>query len=158
MTDVKRYSSRISAVNYSVHCDDGLHTRDYSKASVILTGVSRSGKTPTSLYLALHFGIFAANYPITDEELDSSKLPSALRDYKDRIYGLTIDPVRLQQIRSERRPNSTYSDIGTCRYEVAQVEQIYQANGVPFLNATAMSIEEISATIIQKLNINRELF
>jgi len=158
MGDAKKYTTRIAAVNFSVHCDDGLHPSDYDRADVILTGVSRSGKTPTSLYLALHFGLFTANYPITDEELESSKLPEALQSHKAKVYGLTIDPVRLQQIRSERRANSKYSELSQCRYEVAQVEQIYQAERLPNLNATTKSIEEISATIIQDLSLNREIF
>lgn len=158
MSDAKKYTSRIAAVNFSVHCDDGLHPGDYERADVILTGVSRSGKTPTSLYLALHFGLFTANYPITDEELEGSKLPKILQPHRDKLYGLTIDPVRLQQIRSERRANSIYSELSQCRYEVAQVEQIYQAERLPNLNATFMSIEEISATIIQDLELNREIF
>ncbi len=158
MSDAKKYTSRIAAVNFSVHCDDGLHPGDYERADVILTGVSRSGKTPTSLYLALHFGIFAANYPITDDELEASTLPKILQPFRDKVYGLTIDPVRLQQIRSERRANSAYSELSQCRYEVGQVEQIYLAEGLPNLNATVMSIEEISATIIQDLALNREIF
>lgn len=158
MADGKRYTSRISAVNYSVHCDDGMHPRDYDRAEVIIIGVSRSGKTPTSLYLALHFGIFAANYPITDADLDSSSLPEILMPWRDKLFGMTIDPVRLQQIRQERRANSRYSELAQCRFEVSQVEQMFQQEKVSYVDATAMSIEEISTKLLQEKSLNREFF
>lgn len=158
LVDGKRYTSRIAAVNYSVHCDDGMHPRDYDRAEVIVIGVSRSGKTPTCLYLALHFGIFAANFPITDSDLDASSLPEILNPWREKIFGMTIDPVRLQQIRQERRANSRYSELAQCRFEVKQVEQMLQRERIPFVDATMMSIEEISTTVLQEKALDREFF
>ncbi len=158
MVDVARYSSRINALNYSVHCDDGINTTDYDRADLILLGVSRCGKTPTCLYLALHFGIHAANYPLTDEELETGKLPQVLRGYRGKLFGLTIDPVRLRQIRLERRRDGRYADLRRCRREVAQADALYRAEGLPVADATSMSIEEIATTIIHRLRLAREAF
>lgn len=157
MTDIKRYSSRIGAINYSVHTDDGVNTTDYERAEVILTGVSRSGKTPTCLYLALHFGIFAANYPLTSDELDYGKLPEALIKNQSRVFGLTIDPERLQQIRQERRSSGRYAELKQCRYEVNQAEVLFRRESIPHVNSTSMSIEEISAKILHRMQLHREL-
>jgi hypothetical protein len=156
MTDIKRYSSRIGAINYSVHTDDGVNTTDYERAEVILTGVSRSGKTPTCLYLALHFGIFAANFPLTTDELDIGKLPDALVKNRHRVFGLTIDPERLQQIRQERRSRGRYSDPKQCRFEVNQAEALFRRESIPHVNSTSMSIEEISAKILHRMQLHRE--
>ncbi|MCH9670253.1 MAG: kinase/pyrophosphorylase [Gammaproteobacteria bacterium] len=156
--DVERYSSRISAVDFAQACDDGLRTEEYERADIILTGVSRSGKTPTCLYMALQFGIFAGNYPMTDSDLDRSMLPKTLANVREKLFGLTIDPARLMQIRRERRPNSPYSDIKECRREVASVENIFKAESIPFMDVTAMSIEEIATTILDKKDVHRDLF
>ena len=151
------YTARIEALNYALNNDDGTTTRNYNTADIILVGVSRSGKTPTSLFLALQFGIYAANYPITEEDLQLNGLPAALRPWRDKLFGLTIDPERLHQIRSERRPNSRYADPSQCRIEVAAVENIYRMEGIRFLDTTHMSIEEISTTILQAAGLKRRL-
>ena len=156
MVDVARYTSRISAVNFSVQCDDGIHTGDYDRAVLVLLGVSRSGKTPTCLYLALHFGIYAANYPLTEEDFAFDDFASALRMNRGKLFGLTIDPIRLQQIRQERRRDGRYSQLRQCRYEVAQAEALYRRQGIPYIDATSMSIEEISTTIIHRMKLHRD--
>jgi len=151
------YTARIGALNFALNNDDGATTRNYAMADVIVTGVSRCGKTPTSLYLALQYGIHAANYPITEEDLGTSRLPTALQPYRDKLFGLTIDPERLQQIRSERRPDSRYATLTQCRMEVAAVEEIYAREHVRFLNTTTMSVEEIAASIILQAGLKRRL-
>jgi regulator of PEP synthase PpsR (kinase-PPPase family) len=152
------YKARIDAVNFALGSDDGSTLRDYPDAEVILVGVSRSGKTPTSLYLALQYGIRAANYPITEDDLESPHLPKALRPYRDRLFGLTIAPERLQQIRSERRPESTYASIKQCRYEVRAAEAMYRAENIPFVDTSAVSIEEIATTLLQLTGLKRHLY
>ena len=150
------YDIRIEAVNYALANDDGSNLKDYPEADLILVGVSRSGKTPTSLYLALQYGIKAANYPFTEEDMgDILKLPPALRRFKDKLFGLTIHPERLHQIRSERRANSRYASIQQCRMELREVENLYRKEKIPFLNSTKFSIEEISAKILATTGLQR---
>ncbi|MBE0484641.1 pyruvate, water dikinase regulatory protein [Marinobacter sp.] len=149
------YERRIHAVNFALDNDDGARTRHYSEADLILVGASRSGKTPTCLYLALQYGIKAANYPITEEDLDDQKLPAALRPHKEKIFGLTIEPERLATIRNERRPNSRYSSIQQCMHEVEEIELMYRRERIPYLNTTAYSVEEISTRIIVSTGLKR---
>jgi hypothetical protein len=125
---------------------------------VILVGVSRSGKTPTSLYLALQFGVKAANYPLIPEDFARAELPETLRAFKPRLYGLTIAPERLHEIRRERRPGSQYADPGNCRYEVAQAEALMSREGIRWINSTAKSIEEIATTILRELKLDRQVY
>ncbi|WP_412754105.1 pyruvate, water dikinase regulatory protein [Legionella londiniensis] len=157
VSNAKSYDLRIEAVNYALDHDDGIKIRDYDKADIILIGVSRCGKTPSCLYMALQFGILAANYPFTDNELAEFKLPEILKPYKNKLFGLTIDPVRLQQIRAERRPDSQYSSMEQCRREINEVEAMYQREHIPFLNSTRYSIEEIATKIIATAGIKRRL-
>jgi len=152
------YKARIDAVNFAMGSDDGNTLREYPEAEVILIGVSRSGKTPTCLYLALQYGIRAANYPITEDDLESPKLPKVLEPYRNRLFGLTIAPERLQQIRSERRPDSHYASVSQCRYEVRAVEAMYRAENIPFLDTSAVSIEEIATTLLQHTGLSRRLY
>lgn len=149
--DLDDYSERIEAVNYSLKTDDGVSANQYFSADVILTGASRTGKTPTSLYLAMHYGLCAANYPITDDELDKERLPAALAEHKDKVFGLLVSAERLQSIRSKRRPNSQYASIAQCKYEIRQTEIIFQNENVPYFDVSSMSIEEISSTIVSML-------
>jgi hypothetical protein len=157
MTDVPRYNLRIDAVNHALALDDGLNTKDYGRADVIVLGVSRCGKTPTCLYLALSFGIYAANYPLTPEDLDDLRLPAALKPHRDRLFGLTIAPARLQQIRRERRPEAAYSSLKQCEYEVRQAEVLYRQEGIPHLDTTAMSVEEIATNILESRKLTGRL-
>lgn len=157
VADVKAYNHRIEAVDYTLSHDDGIKTRDYDKADIILIGVSRCGKTPSCLYMALQFGILAANYPFTDEELTNFRLPEALKPYKKKLFGLTIDPERLQHIRTERRPNSQYASTEQCRRETTEVEAMYLKENIPFLNSTRFSIEEIATKIMTAAGLKRKL-
>ena len=153
IADIGQYNQRIDAVNYALHCDDGLHPQDYHRATLILLGASRSGKTPTCLYLALHFGFYAANYPLTDDELDSAELPDLLKAHKDRVFGLTIDPFRLHQIRTERRPGSAYASLARCRQDVHRAEFIFRNTRIPFCDSTKYSVEELGSTIKHQMNL-----
>ena len=149
------YDSRIDAIDFAMQHDDGGKTRHYDQADIILVGVSRSGKTPSCLYLALQFGIKAANYPITEEDMDSDGLPQPLQAYRQRLYGLTTDLQRLVNIRQERRPNSRYSSMDQCRRELRAVEAMYQRHNIPYINTSSMSVEEISARIIRDNGLHR---
>src|SRR5262245_20154689 len=145
MVDVGAYTLRINATNFALANDDGAVTRDYDRADLILTGVSRSGKTPTCLYMALQYGIFAANYPLADEEFETGKLPQALVKYQKKLYGLTIVPERLQQIRNERRPNSRYASPQQVAYELRAATGIFERYDIPYIDTTECSIEEIAS-------------
>ncbi len=150
------YELRIGAIDYSLQHDDGARVKGYDKADLIMIGVSRTGKTPTCLYLAMQFGIRAANYPITEEDLGSSaSLPGPVAPFKDRLHGLTIEPKRLASIREERRPGSRYASIEQCRAEVRRVESMFKQHGIPFINSTNTSVEEISTRVVQKRGLER---
>lgn len=157
LADVESYNHRIEAVNYTLAHDDGIKIRGYDKADIILIGVSRCGKTPSCLYMALQFGVLAANYPFIDEDLSNFCLPEPLRPYKEKLFGLTIDPQRLQHIRTERRPNSQYASAEQCRIEVSEVEAMYQKENIPFINSTRYSIEEIATKIMTEAGIRRRI-
>lgn len=149
------YEQRIKAVNFALENDDGARTRYYDNADVILVGPSRSGKTPTCLYLALQYGIKAANYPLTEDDMGDQVLPSVLRPHKDKLFGLTIEPERLSAIRNERRPNSTYSSLKQCIMEINEAESMYRRQRTPYLNTTDSSVEEISTRIMLETGIER---
>ncbi|WP_133127343.1 posphoenolpyruvate synthetase regulatory kinase/phosphorylase PpsR [Legionella nagasakiensis] len=157
VANTKSYDQRIEAVNFALSHDDGIKTSDYDKADIILIGVSRCGKTPSCLYMALQFGILAANYPFTEEELSEFHFPNVLRPYKSKLFGLTIDASRLHQIRTERRPNSQYASSEQCRLEVSEVEAMYCREHIPFLNSTRYSIEEITTKIMAAAGLKRKL-
>jgi regulator of PEP synthase PpsR (kinase-PPPase family) len=157
VADNKSYTNRIEAVDYALNHDDGIKTRGYEKADIVLIGVSRCGKTPSCLYMALQYGILAANYPFTEEDLAGFHLPESLKPYKDKLFGLTIDVERLQQIRTERRPNSKYSSAEQCRLEVSEVEAMYQKERIPFINTTKYSIEEIATKILASSGLKRKI-
>jgi regulator of PEP synthase PpsR (kinase-PPPase family) len=154
----KEYRDRIDAVNFTLAHDDGMSHKELDLADVILVGVSRSGKTPTSLYLALQFGIKAANYPLIPEDFDRGELPPALLERRGKLFGLTIAPERLAEIRNERRPNSRYASLENCRHEVAQAEAMMRRNEIPWLNSTTRSIEEIAAKILHEVKLERRGF
>jgi [pyruvate, water dikinase]-phosphate phosphotransferase / [pyruvate, water dikinase] kinase len=149
------YDSRIDAIDYAMLHDDGGRTQNYHEADIILVGVSRSGKTPSCLYLALQFGIKAANYPITEEDMESDKLPLPIEPFKERLYGLTTDLHRLANIRQARRPDSRYASLDQCRYELRAVEEMYQRHRIRYINTAQMSVEEISARIIRDTGLHR---
>lgn len=155
--DSENYKSRIDAVHYALDNDDGAKTRHYDMADLILIGVSRSGKTPTSIYLALQFGIRVANYPITEEDLDDNRLPRVLKEHKKKLFGLMIEPERLVAIRSERKANSRYASFQQCQMELRAIQGIYISEGIPYLNVSEMSIEEISTRILQTTGLKRRI-
>ena len=154
----KEYTDRIEAINFSLAHDDGQSHRDLAGADVILVGVSRSGKTPTSLYLAMQHGLKAANYPLIPEDFDRRQLPPALMEFRKKIFGLTISPERLSEIRSERRPDSRYASLQNCRHEVAEAESMMRRAGIRWLSTTTKSIEEIATTILQELQPDRLVY
>jgi hypothetical protein len=156
IADLTAYTTRINATNFALANDDGT-SRDYANADLILTGVSRVGKTPTCLYLALQYGIFAANYPLTDDDLESARLPTALDAHRRKLYGLTIKPERLQQIRHERRPDSRYASPRQVRYELRTAESLFERYAIPYLDTTECSIEEIASRILAKTGVERRL-
>jgi [pyruvate, water dikinase]-phosphate phosphotransferase / [pyruvate, water dikinase] kinase len=152
------YFARIEAVNFTLAHDDGASTKELERAQVILVGVSRCGKTPTSLYLALQFGIRCANFPLTPDDFERGRLPESIMPYKQKLYGLTIAPDRLQSIRNERRPNSNYSDMKNCHWETGAAEQMMQRYGIMSFDTTVKSIEEIATTILMKANLVRHVY
>ncbi|MDD5334441.1 MAG: kinase/pyrophosphorylase [Rhodoferax sp.] len=151
----KEYQSRIEAINFSLAHDDGQSHRDLAASDVILVGVSRSGKTPTSLYLAMQYGLKASNYPLIPEDFERRHLPSALKQHQNKLFGLTIQPERLSEIRNERRPNSRYASLENCRMEVNEAEAMMRRSGIRWLSTTTKSIEEIATTILQEIRPER---
>ena len=149
------YDYRIDAVNYALANDDGSNVTNYDEADVILVGVSRSGKTPSSLYLALQYGIKAANYPFTDEDMEELKLPAFLKPHKKKLFGLTIDAQRLIDIREGRLSNSKYASARQCKMEVREVEKLYKKEKIPYINTTKFSVEEITAKILNETGLQR---
>jgi len=157
MSDIDAYMKRIEATNFALANDDGGISRNYDVADVILVGVSRSGKTPTCLYLALQYGVFAANYPLTEEEFESGKLPDFLVKQKEKLYGLSIEPQRLTQIRKERRPMGNYSSAQQVRFELRETAKIFRRYGIPNIDTTKFSIEEISSRILDSTGVERRV-
>lgn len=153
--DEKSYDARISAVDFSLLHDDGLRAKHYEDTDVILIGVSRSGKTPTSLYMALQFGLKAANYPITEEDMEQSHLPKSLIPHLSKCFGLTTEVTRLHHIRQERLPNSRYASLDQCKFEIKAVEAMFDHHKIPFINTSSMSVEEIATKIVAKEGLHR---
>ena len=151
----KEYHDRIEAINFSLAHDDGQLNRDLELSDVILVGVSRSGKTPTSLYLAMQHGLKTSNYPLIPDDFERRQLPSSLVPHKKKIFGLTIHPDRLSEIRNERRPDSKYASLANCRHEVSEAEAMMRRAGIRWLSTTNKSIEEIATTILQEINPER---
>ena len=154
----EEYHDRIDAINFSLAHDDGQSARNLQSAEVILVGVSRSGKTPTSLYLAMQHGIKAANYTLIPEDFERGHLPQSLAMHKDKCFGLSIDPQRLAQIRNERRPASKYASLENCRYEVQEAETMMRRAGIAWLSSTHKSIEEIATTILRDIRPDRLIY
>lgn len=153
VADQRSYTRRIDAMNYALEHDDGSTTRDYTKADLILVGVSRSGKTPTCLYMALRYGVYAANYPLTEEEFEGGKLPAPLERYRDRLFGLTIAASRLQQIRQERRPESNYASARQVSFELRSAEALFARYGIQYLDTSECSVEEIASTVLDRTGL-----
>lgn len=149
--DTKRYNARMAAVEYAIEHDDGQSLRALDKADVILLAPSRCGKTPTTMYLALQHGVFVANYPLVDEDLEVSDLPRPVAALRDRCFGITTTPARLTQVRQERRPGSRYASLEQCSYELRRAEWLYRSHRIPVVNSSATSVEEMSTVILQSL-------
>ncbi|HEU4988287.1 MAG: kinase/pyrophosphorylase [Gemmatimonadota bacterium] len=149
------YTNRIEAVNFTMAHDDGVSSIGLDEADIILVGVSRSGKTPTSLYLALQFGVKAANFPLIPEDFERNKLPDDLESHREKLFGLSISPDRLASIRHARRPNSTYASLENCRYEIEASKHLMTREGIKWLDSSTKSIEELSATIMQIAKLDR---
>jgi regulator of PEP synthase PpsR (kinase-PPPase family) len=154
--DSAAYRKRIEAINFSLAHDDGQTDKNLEQADIILVGVSRSGKTPTSLYLAMQYGLRAANYPLIPDDFERGKLPAPLLAHKSRIFGLSIDPMRLSEIRNERRPGSHYASLENCRYEINEAQALMRRENIQWLSSTHKSIEEIATTVLQTLKIEPE--
>jgi [pyruvate, water dikinase]-phosphate phosphotransferase / [pyruvate, water dikinase] kinase len=158
MADSEGYRSRIDAINFAMAHDDGLTQKDYERADVVLVAPSRCGKTPTCLYMAMQHGLFAANYPLTDEDLEQARLPEFLLKFREKLYGLTSEAERLHRVRSERRPGSRYASLEQCAYELRQAEQLFQRHNIPVVNSADRSVEEIAVTVMQDKNLRRRTF
>jgi len=158
MANSHLYFARMEAINFTQAYDDGAATRDLDKAQVILIGVSRCGKTPTSLYLALQFGVRAANFPLTPDDFADRRLPASVVPFRERLFGLTIQAERLREIREERRPGSHYAQLDNCRQEVREAEHLMQQHGIPMLDTTSKSIEEIATTILHRAKLERHIY
>ncbi len=158
IADTEQYKNRIEAINFSLAHDDGQSNKNLSQADVILVGVSRCGKTPTSLYLAMQYGIKAANYPLIPDDFDREKLPGGLMPYKAKIFGLSILPERLSEVRNERLPGSKYATLANCRFEVNEAEKMMRREGIRWTSSTAKSIEEIATMILQELKSDKRSY
>jgi len=154
----QKYNNRIEAINFSLAHDDGQFVHGLEQADVILVGVSRCGKTPTSLYLAMQYAVKAANFPLIPEDFERGTLPATLQPYRRKLFGLSIQPSRLAEVRNERRPNSKYASIDQCRYEVAEAERLMRIENIPWLSTTTRSIEEISTKVLEEVGLNRQQY
>lgn len=155
IVDSETYKNRIEAINFALAHDDGQSAAELERADVILIGVSRSGKTPTSLYLAMQYGVKAANYPLIPEDFERGALPLALAPFRRKLFGLSIAPERLAEVRFERRPNSRYASLENCRFEVEQAERLMRLGSIRWLSTTTKSIEEIAVTVLQDFLVDR---
>lgn len=158
VSNLGKYDARIAAIDYTLAHDDGISLRGLEDAQVILLGVSRCGKTPTSLYLAMQFGVRAANYPFIADDMDNLKLPPALRAHQHKLFGLTIDPERLAAIRQERAENTRYASMRQCRLEVGEVEALFRTHQIRYLNSTNYSVEEIATKILDIMGLRRSMY
>lgn len=156
--ETESYKNRIEAINFSLAHDDGQSHKNLEEAAVILVGVSRSGKTPTCLYLAMQYGIKSANYPLIPDDFERGTLPSELKKYHSKLFGLTIEAQRLSQIRHERRPGSKYASLENCRYEINEAQSMMQQHAIPWLSSTHKSIEEIATTILQIIKADKTIY
>ncbi len=152
------YFKRINAINYVLAHDDGVNPKNFAQADIILIGVSRTGKTPTCLYLAMQYGIAAANYPLTQEDMRLMQLPKILEPVQNKLFGLTLSATQLHLIRQERRPNSEYASLAQCQREIQWQQSLFKLVGIPYLDTTSISIEEISTIILNKCGLKRQLY
>ncbi len=152
------YFKRIAAINYVLAHDDGVNSKNFNEADIILIGISRSGKTPTCLYLGLQYGIAAANYPLTQDDMPTMQLPQVIQSFRNKLFGLTLTPAQLHSIRQERLPNSQYASLAQCHKEIQWQESLFRLFNIPYLDTTRISIEEISAIILNRCGLKRQLY
>lgn len=148
--DQRRYNRRMAAVEYAIEHDDGQSLRALDKADLVLIAPSRCGKTPTTMFLALQHGIFVANYPLIDEDLEVDELPRPVREMKDRCFGLISSPQRLTEVRTERRPDSRYASPEQVQWELSRARRMYRDHDIPFIDTSTRSVEEIATIILQR--------
>ncbi|HZW27237.1 MAG TPA: pyruvate, water dikinase regulatory protein [Trueperaceae bacterium] len=153
--DLARYQARIDAVEFSLNTDDGSNVKRYANAEVIMVGVSRVGKSPTCLYLTMTYGVRASNFPLVEEDLETEALPKALAPFRDKLFGLTIDPRRLHELRTKRSPGTNYAALERCEFEVRRAERLFRRNNVPFLDTTNVSVEELASQVLLRANLER---
>jgi [pyruvate, water dikinase]-phosphate phosphotransferase / [pyruvate, water dikinase] kinase len=158
LRDRLRYNHRIAAVNYAMEHDDGQSVRDLAQAEIILVAPSRCGKTPTAMYLAMQHGVFATNFPLTEDDLEALRLPRSLAGHEGKLFGLTADPERLAAVRSERRPGSKYASLAQCAYELRQAELLYRRNNIPYTDSSNKSVEEMATVVMQEKNLRKDSF
>jgi regulator of PEP synthase PpsR (kinase-PPPase family) len=148
MENQSSYDARMDAVQFALNMDDGIRPERYEHADLVLTGVSRVGKTPTAMYLAIQFGLRVANDPLIPEDLTSEQLPERLLRVRERVVGLTIEPPRLQAVRQARRPDSRYAALDTCQQELRAASAQFLRAGIPVFDTSRHSIEELAAAIL----------
>ncbi|EPQ8525271.1 posphoenolpyruvate synthetase regulatory kinase/phosphorylase PpsR [Vibrio vulnificus] len=156
--DTDTYFDRIAAIEYTLAHDDGISLKGFELADIILLGVSRSGKTPTSLYMAMQFGLRVVNYPYIDDDIKGLKLLPEFEIHRHKLFGLTIDPKRLTEIRENRLAGSDYASTEQCQHELANVEALFRREAIPYINTTSLSVEEISTRVLEKTGLKRRLF
>jgi regulator of PEP synthase PpsR (kinase-PPPase family) len=86
------------------------------------------------------------------------QLPGQVKSLRKRLFGLTIKPDRLEKIRNERRPGSTYATRANCEFEVREAEALMRQEGIPYLDVTSKSVEELATTILQQANLVRRVY
>jgi regulator of PEP synthase PpsR (kinase-PPPase family) len=158
VSDITGYRKRIDAINYALEHDDGVSQKNWDRADVTLVGVSRTGKTPTCLYLALQYGVYAANYPLIPEDFQHGELPAQIRNARSKLFGFTIHPERLHEIRTERKPESVYASLRNCEYEVQSAEKLMRRAGISYLDVTSKSIEELAIAVLHEAKLERKIY
>ncbi len=153
--DLARYQARIDSVEFALTTDDGSNVKRYVKADVIMVGVSRVGKSPTCLYLAMTYGVRASNFPLVEEDLETEALPRALAAHRSKLFGLTIEPRRLHELRTKRSPGTSYASLERCEFETRRAERLFRHHNVPFLDTTNVSVEELASQVLQRSNVER---
>jgi regulator of PEP synthase PpsR (kinase-PPPase family) len=155
--DTADHRRRIDAIRFTLEHDDGVSRRNWAQADIILVGVSRSGKTPTCLYLALQYGVCAGNYPLVPEDFARLRLPEQLENIRGKLFGLSIHPDRLHHMRDERKPGSRYASLDNCQQEVRKAEALMDQEGIPYLDATNKSIEEMAIAVLHHAKLQRKI-
>ncbi|EEX94321.1 hypothetical protein VIA_001479 [Vibrio orientalis CIP 102891 = ATCC 33934] len=155
--DSDKYFDRIAAIEYTLAHDDGITLKGLEEADIILLGVSRSGKTPTSLYMAMQFGLRVVNYPFIDDDLARMKLLPEFEIHRHKLFGLTINPERLTEIRENRLAGSDYASNEQCLHELQTVEALFRREAIPYINTSSLSVEEISTRVLERTGLRRRL-